>query len=186
MSLNNIQKSNPKVLNRPMFRPQYALMKDGSIKPVTYAWYGVAASLANLGIKGGRLALPYMQRFGKKLIDPKLYQGIGAGARDYFKRQYVDPRKGFKKLWGGTGRVDPKDAKGLESIYGPLRTPMFNIRSKSIPNLALTTAAPYGAYKAGTSVYDWIKGDGKEEIETETETETIESSDRQPGIEKSN
>mgnify|MGYP003134741709 CR=1 FL=1 len=168
MSLNNIQKSNPKVLNRPMFRPQYALMKDGSIKPVTYAWYGVAASLGNLGIKGGRLALPYMQRFGKKLIDPKFYQGIGAGAKDYFKRQYVDPRKSFKKLWGGTGRVDAKDAKGLESLYGPLKTPMFNIRSKSIPNIALQTAVPYGVFKAGSGLYDFIKrGEAVDELKKE-------------------
>ena len=168
MSLNNIQKSNPKVLNRPMFRPQYALMKDGSIKPVTYAWYGVAAGIGNLALKGGRYALPYMKGFGKKLIDPKLYQGIGAGARDYFKRQYVDPRSGFKKLWGGTGRVDAKTAKGLEGVYGKLKTPMFNIRSTSLPNIALQTAAPYAAYKAGSGLYDFIKGgDAVDELKKE-------------------
>jgi|TARA_R110002020_G_scaffold4517_2_gene19706 hypothetical protein len=185
MGLNNIQKSNPKVLNRPMFRPQYALMKDGSIKPVTYAWYGVAASIGNLGLKGGRYALPYMKGFGKKLIDPKTYKGMGQGMRDYFKRQYVDPRSGFQKLWGGTGRVDAKTAKGLESVYGKLRTPKFNIRSKSIPNLAFQTAVPYAAYKGGAGLYNFIKG-GDAVDELETETETIESSDRQPGIEKSN
>ena len=172
MGLNNIQGSHQKVLKRPMFRPQYALMKDGSIKPVTYAWYGVAAGIGNLALKGGRYALPYMKGFGKKLIDPKSWQAGGRNIKDYFKRQYVDPRKGFQKLWGGTGRVDAKTAKGLENVYGKLKTPMFNIRSRSIPNIALQTAVPYGAFKAGKGLYDFIRG-GRAVDELEEEKKVI-------------
>ena len=55
MSLKNIQRSKKqKVLNRPMF----AKMRDGSVKPVQYAWGGLAVSGLNLASK----ALPYAGR----------------------------------------------------------------------------------------------------------------------------
>ena len=87
MSLNNIQRSKQKVLNRPMF----AKMKDGSVKPVQYAWGGLAVTGLNLASK----ALPYAGR-GLSAIKNTLPAVITKGKN-------LITRGGSKVTGGGTG-----------------------------------------------------------------------------------
>ena len=85
MGLNNIQKSNRKVLDRPMF----AKMKDGTIKPVQYHYVGAAISVGSRtlpyiarGLQAAKNTLPAIISKGKNLITrggPKVTGGGTTG-----------------------------------------------------------------------------------------------------------
>ena len=108
--------------------------------------------------------MPWLKAGGKKLIDPKSWSKAGQGIKGYFKSRYKHPNPTAQKLWGS---MDAKDMKHLEKLYGPMSTwsrPMLNLYSKSIPNIALQTAVPYGVYKGGQGLYESITGE--EEIKT--------------------
>ena len=103
MSLKNIQRSKQKVLDRPMF----AKMKDGTIKPVQYAWTGLAVS-------GGSKLLPYVPR-GLQAIKNTLPAIISKGKN-------LITRGGPKVTGGGTGTaVGPYlggGGSGLPAVIG--------------------------------------------------------------------
>ena len=97
---------NRKVLNRPMF----ARMRDGSIKPVQYAFAGIA-------ISGGSKLLPYIPR-GLQAIKNTLPAIISKGKN-------LITGGGSKIKGGGTGSGEAsKKGKGLLKMFGYGTAPM--------------------------------------------------------------
>ena len=137
MSLNNIQRSKQKVLNRPMF----AKMKDGTIKPVQYLWYGAAL---NIGSK----ALPYIGR-GLAATKNTLPSIITKGKN-------LITRGGSKVTGGGTGTaVGPYlgGGPGLPAVIAK-GSKIFRPTIKNI----LTTGGSLLGYK---TLSDWM-GESKD------------------------
>jgi len=172
MGLNNIQKSNRKVLDRPMF----ARMKDGTIKPVQYHYGG--AALVSLATK----ALPYVGR-GLQAAKNTLPAIINKG-------RSLITRGGPRVTGGGTGTavvpytggaglpaVIPKVAgtggkgKGLLKMFG-LGTAPFAI--SEISDLVM---------KEKEEVEDKYKGSGKIERPKDSPT-GIPSKKEGPKIEE--
>jgi hypothetical protein len=134
MGLNNIQRSKQKVLNRPMF----ARMRDGSIKPVQYAWTGLAVS-------GGSKLLPYVPR-GLQAIKNTLPAIISGG------RNLITKGKNLIKT----------SPKGPGTAVGPYLGPGASAVSKSkLPFWKLFGAASVPAAVVGLS--DMIGPEEKKE-----------------------
>ena len=123
----------------------FALMRDGSIKPVQYHWIGAAIGL-------GARAAPLIGRGAS-------YVGKGLG--------YLKPwqwGKGAKESGAQIIKSGKYAGQKFKDIYPHLfkkgNMPKFNITSTSIPNIALqtgVTAAPFA--------YNYLKGDKANEGE---------------------
>jgi len=130
MSLKNIQRSKQKVLNRPMF----AKMKDGRIKPVQYAWGGLA-------VQGGTKLLPYIGRglqAAKNTLPAIISKGknliTGGGARATGTGTAVGPYlgggAGLPAVIGSSAKTVSKSKLPLLRMFG-LGTAPFAISELS-------------------------------------------------------
>ena len=159
---------NRKVLDRPMF----ALMRDGSIKPVQYHWIGAAIGL-------GARAAPLIGRGAS-------YMGKGLG--------YLKPwqwGKGAKESGAQIIKSGKYAGQKFKDIYPHLwkkgNMPKFNITSTSIPNIALQTGATALPFVPG--VYESITGEeeiteGKPDDKWKDEQKKRDREDEQRGVPK--
>jgi len=157
MGLNNIQRSKQKVLNRPMF----ARMRDGNIKPVQYAWTGLAVS-------GGSKLLPYVPR-GLQAIKNTLPAIISKGKN-------LITRGGPKVRSGGTGRdlVPYVPKSGLPTVISP------TARSK-IP-MWKKIAALTGFGTAPLTISELMNKEKKEELDTIPNNKLFNDGDNPEGV----
>jgi len=184
MGLNNIQKSNPKVLDRPMF----AKMKDGRIKPVQYAMVGKLITTTGQGAwYVGKQGLPYLIQGGKKIY-PKI------------KNLPAVVKNKLPSLWKGsktkTSKAPPnmagtKETATLSSSKAPVPYGAFNPGAYAPTTGQIIKTGLFGipTFAGGMWGLSELIPDswkGKEEEEIVEEKETIIPSDRQPGIKESN
>jgi len=138
------------VLNRPMF----AKMRDGSVKPVQYAWTGLAVSGLNMaskalpyagrGLSAIKNTLPAVITKGKNLITGggSKIKGSGTGTA-------VGPYLG-----GGGSGLPAIIGKGGQAIKGP-----------TIKNILATGGSLLGY----NTIADWMSDSAEKEVEKEVE-----------------
>jgi len=130
MGLNNIQRSKQKVLNRPMF----ARMRDGSIKPVQYAWTGLAVS-------GGSKLLPYVPR-GLQAIKNTLPAVISGGKNLITKGKNLI-KGGGAASGGGTGTaVGPYLGPGASAV-SKSKLPFWKLFGLASAPVAISTISDF-------------------------------------------
>jgi len=151
---------NRKVLNRPMF----AKMRDGSVKPVQYAFAGLA-------ISGGSKLLPYIPR-GLQAIKNTLPAIITKG------RNLISANRFKTAGGGGTGTaVGPYlggGGSGLPAIIP--KAASTGLQGPTLKNILAAGGSLLG-YK---TIADWMSESG-DEIKTETETQKNDKISAAPG-----
>tara|TARA_R110000851_G_scaffold134413_1_gene269710 strand:- start:3966 stop:5099 length:1134 start_codon:yes stop_codon:yes gene_type:complete len=141
---------NRKVLNRPMF----ARMRDGSIKPVQYAFAGIA-------ISGGSKLLPYVPR-GLAAVKNTLPAVISGGKNLITKGKNLI--KGGGSAGGGPGTAVGPYLGGGPGLPAVISGAGNTLKGPTIKNILATGGSLLGY----NTLADWMSESG-DEIKTETE-----------------